>query len=247
MLELLVGEAYERFECDLVAEPMTAAQLEHLRADVALDQAEDVGVAAALDLADQAALVGTEESQILDLRKAVGQELFGNVELAAADDIAVDVPADALGYLDALGVAGTGFSLRHGLHDVLRQTVSAAGSRVPAGRAAKGLLELASRCASIKALTGSRCVIGSMCPAPGTTRKAACGSAVRRRAHTQREGSVVPPPCTSNVGSAMSRTSSSSAGSASKAWKSSTTLASCGTNAARFSGGISSQLPGPLQ
>ena len=58
VLELLVGQAHQRLERDLVAEPVTAADLEHLGADEALDQREHVGVGAALHLREQALLVG---------------------------------------------------------------------------------------------------------------------------------------------------------------------------------------------
>ena len=102
VLQLLVGEAHQRLERDLVAEPVVAADLEHLGADVALDQAEDVGVGAALDLAHQALLVGAEEIELADLGEPVGQELLREIELAAADHVAVDVPANALGNFDAL-------------------------------------------------------------------------------------------------------------------------------------------------
>ncbi len=50
VLQLLVGEAHQRLERHLVAEPVVAADLEDLGADEALDQREHVGVGAALDL-----------------------------------------------------------------------------------------------------------------------------------------------------------------------------------------------------
>ena len=105
MLELLVGEAHERFERGLVAEPVIAADLEHLRADEALDEAEHVGVGAPLDLAQQAALGVVQEVETPDERQAVGQKLLREIELAAANHVAVDVPADALRDFDALCVA----------------------------------------------------------------------------------------------------------------------------------------------
>ena len=64
VLELLVGEAHQRLERDLVAEPVLAAHFEHLGADEALDQAEHVGVGAALDLAEEAPLVRREEVEL---------------------------------------------------------------------------------------------------------------------------------------------------------------------------------------
>ena len=105
VLQLLVGEPDQRFERDLVAERVVAAELGGLGADEALDQGEHVGVGAALDLRQQARLGRLQEGELVDLRQAVGQELLAEVEAAAADDVAVDVPADALGRLDAAGVA----------------------------------------------------------------------------------------------------------------------------------------------
>jgi hypothetical protein len=85
--------------------PVVAADLEHLRADEALDQAEHVRVGATLDLAEEAPLVGAQPIDLVDQREPVGQELLAQVELAAADDVAVDVPADPLRGFDGLRVA----------------------------------------------------------------------------------------------------------------------------------------------
>jgi len=80
-------------------------QCEHLRADEALDQPEDVSVGAALDLAQRAPLSLCEESDLVDHRQPVGQELLREVKLTAADHVGVDVPADPLGRFDAACVA----------------------------------------------------------------------------------------------------------------------------------------------
>ena len=63
VLELLVGEAHEGLERHLVAHPVVAAHLEDLGADEALDEAEHVGVGAALDLAEEALLGPGEEGE----------------------------------------------------------------------------------------------------------------------------------------------------------------------------------------
>jgi hypothetical protein len=52
MLELFVTETDEGLERDLVAEPMVAADLEDLRVDETLDEAEQVDIGAALHLAE---------------------------------------------------------------------------------------------------------------------------------------------------------------------------------------------------
>ncbi len=50
MLQLFVGEAHQRFQRDLVAEPVILADFERLGADVPFHQPEDVRVGSALDL-----------------------------------------------------------------------------------------------------------------------------------------------------------------------------------------------------
>ena len=87
--------------------PVVAAHLEHLGADEALDQAEHVGVGAALDLAQQAPLVGAQERRARRRSdRPSGRNLLREVEAAAADHVAVDVPADALGGFDACARSG---------------------------------------------------------------------------------------------------------------------------------------------
>ena len=96
MLQLLVAEPDQRLERDLVAEPVVAAQLEHLGADEALDQPEHVGVSAPLDLAEKDPLGRREEVEPARQREPVGQELVGAVEPPAANDVGLDVPAHPL-------------------------------------------------------------------------------------------------------------------------------------------------------
>ena len=75
MLDLVAGEAHQRFERVLVIERMGAALIEHLGADESFDQPEDVRIRAALDLAQQPRVLGGEEREDVHARKAVGQEL----------------------------------------------------------------------------------------------------------------------------------------------------------------------------
>src|SRR6185436_14102195 len=91
-------------ERDLVAEPVAAAQVEHLDVDVPLDEAKDVRVRAALHLAHEAALLRRQERQLVDERQAVRQVLLSDVERAAANDVVIDVPADSLGSGDRASV-----------------------------------------------------------------------------------------------------------------------------------------------
>jgi hypothetical protein len=93
------------------------AQLEHLRADEALDEPEHVRVGAALDLAGQAPLGPGEEREVADPREAVGQELLREVQLPAADHVAVDLPGDALRDVHAPGIAVDVAVSHFGLHD----------------------------------------------------------------------------------------------------------------------------------
>ena len=55
VLQLLVAEPDQRLERNLVAEPVILAQFQDLGIDEALDQPEDIGVGAALDLARRTA------------------------------------------------------------------------------------------------------------------------------------------------------------------------------------------------
>ncbi len=105
VLDLLVGEADERLERDLVAQHVVAAHVDDLGGDEALDQAEDVRVGAALHLREETSLVGRQKCEPVDSRQAVRQEALREVELATAYHVAVDVPADALGRVDAARVA----------------------------------------------------------------------------------------------------------------------------------------------
>ena len=74
VLELLVAEADQRLERHLIAEQVLPTELEHLRVDEALDEAEDVRVGAALNLAQQPSLGRAQELEVVDLGQAVRQE-----------------------------------------------------------------------------------------------------------------------------------------------------------------------------
>ena len=117
VFDLFVPHADQRLERSLITQPVLAAHVEHLGRDEALDQAEYVGVGPTLDLAKQALLIGGEEAQAIDLRQPVGQEPLREVEAPAANHVAIDIPPDALGHLDTLGVTrGIDVGLHGGLH-----------------------------------------------------------------------------------------------------------------------------------
>src|SRR5437764_4083322 len=103
MLQFLFAEPDQRFERGLVAEPMIAAQLEDLGIDETLDEAEHVGVGAALHLTEIAMVVGREERECARQRKPVREKFVGEIEPPAADDVGLDVPANPLGGSDAAG------------------------------------------------------------------------------------------------------------------------------------------------
>src|SRR6186997_2567215 len=92
MLDLVVGEAHQRFERKLVVEYVGPPLVEHLGADKPLDEPEDIGVRATLDLAEQARLFLGEKIEMIDLRQRVGQELAGKVERTPLKQIAIDLP-----------------------------------------------------------------------------------------------------------------------------------------------------------
>ena len=120
MLEFFVGKSNQRLERPLVTQPVFAAQFKDLGADIPLDQAENVGVGTALNLTQQTPLVGGQKLETGGLRQSVGQELLRKVERPPAHHVAVDVPADALGHLDAFGITLARFRLLRRLHVVLR-------------------------------------------------------------------------------------------------------------------------------
>jgi hypothetical protein len=130
VLDLLVAEAHQRLERQLVAQRVLAADLEQLGGDEAFDQAEHVGVGAALDLADEAPL-GFRQRQVADQREAVGEVLAFGVELAAANDVAVDVPAHRLGGFDGAGVLGGIGQSGNRVHGVVLRLVRSPVSGVP--------------------------------------------------------------------------------------------------------------------
>ena len=101
MLQLLVAEPNQRLERNLVAEPVIVAQFQDLGVDEALDQPEDIGVGAALDLAHEPLFIGRQGRERIGQGKPVRKELVGGIEAAPADDVLVDVPAHPLGRLNA--------------------------------------------------------------------------------------------------------------------------------------------------
>ncbi len=106
VLDLLVREAHQAFERVLVAEHVRAALVEHLGADEALHQAEQVGVGAALDLARAGAhRRASRKSRRSTQRQPVRQELAREVEIAPANQVAVDLPLHFLRHLDGARIA----------------------------------------------------------------------------------------------------------------------------------------------
>ncbi len=75
VLDLLVREANQPFERELVAKDLCTALLEHLGADEALDQSKDVGVGSALDLAKEARFIPGKRAHAIDQRQSVRQKL----------------------------------------------------------------------------------------------------------------------------------------------------------------------------
>src|SRR5437868_13599019 len=101
MLQHFVAEPYYRLERNLVAEPVIFAQFQHLGIDEALDQTKDIGVGAALYLADESLFIGRQGRERIRQRKSIWKKLVGGIEFAPPDHILVDVPTDPLGRLNA--------------------------------------------------------------------------------------------------------------------------------------------------
>ena len=111
MLQFLVAEPHQRFERDLIAEPVIVAQLQDLGVDEALDQPEDVGVGAALDLAHEALFVERQRGEGVGQGKPVGKEFVVGVETAPPDHVFLDLPAHPLGRLDSSAHTGRWWKL----------------------------------------------------------------------------------------------------------------------------------------
>ena len=80
---------------------MILAQLQNLGIDKALDETKDIGVGAALDLADVPLFIGRQGRERIRQRKPVWKKLVGGIEAAPPDHILVDVPTHPLGRLNA--------------------------------------------------------------------------------------------------------------------------------------------------
>src|SRR5262245_18848856 len=81
------------------------AQLQHLGVDEALDQPEDIGVGAALDLTHEPLFAGRQGCELAGKGKSIRQELVAGVKAASADDILLDIPAHPLGRLNAARIS----------------------------------------------------------------------------------------------------------------------------------------------
>src|SRR5262245_42701678 len=84
---------------------MMAADFKDLRADESLDQSEDVGVCAALNLAQKPMLGLRDERQLIELRQTIRQELLVEIELSAANHVSIDFPSDSLRDFDDLCIS----------------------------------------------------------------------------------------------------------------------------------------------
>src|SRR5215471_5490493 len=103
VLQLLVTEPNQRLERDLISQPMIAAELQDLGADETLDQPEHVGVGPALHLAEIDPFFRREEVKPRRQGKPIGQKLFGAIQPTSANDIGLDVPANAFRVGNAAG------------------------------------------------------------------------------------------------------------------------------------------------
>jgi hypothetical protein len=73
--EFLVGHANQRFQCDLIAEHVGAADVHDL-APMKLDEAEDVGVCATLHLAEQPLVGLTQKASSLTSESPDGRKVL---------------------------------------------------------------------------------------------------------------------------------------------------------------------------
>src|SRR3984893_16291059 len=91
---ILVAEPNQRLEHNLIAETVILAQFQDLGSDEALDQPKDIGVGAALDLADEPLFVGRQGRERIGQGKPVRQEFVGEIEMAPPNDVLVPARND---------------------------------------------------------------------------------------------------------------------------------------------------------
>src|SRR5262249_49113017 len=96
VLQLLVAEPNQRLKGNLVPEPMIVTEFKDLGIDEALDQAKDIRVGAALDLAHEPLFISREGRERIGQGKPVRKELVSNIEVAPPDHVPIDVPANPL-------------------------------------------------------------------------------------------------------------------------------------------------------
>jgi hypothetical protein len=123
VFEFVVGETDQCLHRVLVVERMRTALVQHLGADEAFDEAEDVGIGAALDLAQEPGVLCREERDRVHAREARGEEVAGEVELAVLQQVAVDLPFGLLRdahHLRVAGGAGLFGGCEDGVHRGLR-------------------------------------------------------------------------------------------------------------------------------
>jgi hypothetical protein len=104
VLDLFVAEPDQGFQLGLIAKPMILAQLQDLGIHIALQQAEHVGIGAALNLADKAHLLRRQVWKFRSLGKPVGKKAMRGIKASAFDDV-LNAPTHPLGHLDATGIA----------------------------------------------------------------------------------------------------------------------------------------------
>jgi hypothetical protein len=105
VLQLFAREAHESLKRSLIAQDVVARLVEHLCADEALHESEQVGVRPSLHLTEEASLAVGEERQSVDQGQAVREEAPRMVELTVPHQIPVDLPFEFSGGLHASGVA----------------------------------------------------------------------------------------------------------------------------------------------
>jgi hypothetical protein len=83
---------------------MIAAEFEHLGVDEALDEAEDVRIRAALDLAEISLIVLGQEIELLYLGQAIGQEFVCQIETSVPNDVFIDRPSNPFRRRNSSGI-----------------------------------------------------------------------------------------------------------------------------------------------
>src|SRR5262245_59269153 len=106
---------------------MIVTQFQDLGIDETLNQTENIGIGAALDLAHEPLFSSRQGCELVGQRESVRQEFLCRIERPPTNDIRVDIPPNALGGLNATCIPIGGRELLDRIHVASPLTMCRAG------------------------------------------------------------------------------------------------------------------------